>query len=297
MSCCYVSYLCLLLCGFLSLPGDVLSLGRSRTIAKHSGFRESLWVASSCWEEVALFHCKSCAFHWVEAALLPNTLVSEVLFCGLHHHVGKRWLSFIERAVLSLGRSHTIAKHTGFRGFLWVDSSCWEEVTSLSLQGGVLSVGWSRAIAKHTGFRCFLWVGSSCWEEMTLFHCKRCAFSRSKPRYCQTHWFQRFFVGWLIMLGRGGSLSLQELCFQYVEAALLPNTTGFRSFLWVGSSCWEEVTLFHSLIGIWWFNINFPIFPHRNLMVYHWFSNPLLVFESFPIRNLMVFAWFPHLPS
>ena len=33
-----------------------------------------------------------------------------------------------------------------------------------------------------------------------------------------------FFVGWLIMLGRGDSLSLQELCFQYVEAALLPNT-------------------------------------------------------------------------
>ena len=27
------------------------------------------------------------------------------------------------------------------------------------------------------------------------------------------HWFQRFFVGWLIMLGRGDSLSLQELCF------------------------------------------------------------------------------------
>ena len=31
-------------------------------------------------------------------------------------------------------------------------------------------------------------------------------------------------MGWLIMLGRGGSLSLKELCFQYVEAALLPNT-------------------------------------------------------------------------
>ena len=67
---------------------------------------------------------------------------------------------------------------------------------------------------QHTGFRGFLWVGSSCWEEVTLFHCKSCAFIRSKPRYCQTHWFQRFFVGWLIMLGRGVSLSLQELCFQ-----------------------------------------------------------------------------------
>ena len=31
-------------------------------------------------------------------------------------------------------------------------------------------------------------------------------------------------MGLLIMLERGGSLSLQELCFQYVEAALLPNT-------------------------------------------------------------------------
>ena len=124
--------------------------------------------------EGTLYQCKGCAFRGVEAALLPNTLVSEV-FCGLAHHVGKRCLSFNARAVQSVGRSRTIAKHTGFRGFLW--------------------------------------VGSSCWEEVTLFHCKSCAFIRSKPHYCQTHWFQRFFVGWLIMLARGGSLSLQELCF------------------------------------------------------------------------------------
>ena len=71
---------------------------------------------------------------------MPNTLVSEV-FCGLAHHVGKRWLSFIARAVLSVGRSRTIAKHTGFRGFLWVGSSCWEEVTdSLSFPHGILMV-------------------------------------------------------------------------------------------------------------------------------------------------------------
>ena len=82
-------------------------------------------------------------FQYVEAALLPNTLVSEV-FCGLAHHVGKRWLSFIARALLSLGRSRAIAKHTGFKGFLW--------------------------------------VGSSCWKEVTLFHCKSSAFIRSKPR-------------------------------------------------------------------------------------------------------------------
>ena len=180
----------------------MLSLGRSRAIAKHTGFRGFLWVGSSCWEEVTLFHCKSSAFirskprycqtHWfqrfcvgwlimlgrgdslslpglcfqyVEAALLPNTLVSEV-FCGLAHHVGKRWLSFIARALLSLGRS--------------------------------------RALAKHTCFRRFLWVGSSCWKEVTLFHCKSFAFIRSKPRYCQTHWFQMFF----------------------------------------GSSCWEKVTFY-----------------------------------------------------
>ena len=109
---------------------------RSRTIAKHTGFRG---------------------------------------FCGLAHHVGTRWLSFIARVVLSLGRSRAIAKHTGFRGFLW--------------------------------------VGSARWEEVTLFHCKGCAFIRSKPRYCQTDWFQRIFVGWLVMLERGDSLSLQELCF------------------------------------------------------------------------------------
>ena len=144
---------------------------------QHTGFRGFLWVGSSCWEEVTLFHCKNCAFirskprycqtHWFQtffcglahhvgkrwpsfiaravlsvgqAALLPNTLVSDV-FCGLAHHVGKRWLSFIARAVLSLGRSRANAKHIGFRCFLWVGSSCWEEVTdSLSFPHGILMV-------------------------------------------------------------------------------------------------------------------------------------------------------------
>jgi len=58
---------------------------------------------------------------YVEAALLPHKVVSE-FFCGLARDVGKRWLSFIARTVLSLGRSRTIAKHTGFRFFLWVGS-------------------------------------------------------------------------------------------------------------------------------------------------------------------------------
>ena len=121
--------------------------------------------------------------------------------------ITSRWLSFIASAVLSLGRSRTIAKHSGFRGFLW--------------------------------------VGSSCWEEVVLFHCKNCAFSTSKPHYCQTHWFQRFFVGWLIMLGRGDSLSLQELCFHLGRSRTIAKHTSFGWFLWVGSSCWEEVALFH----------------------------------------------------
>ena len=85
-------------------------------------------------------------------------------------------------------------------------------------------------------------------------------------------------MGWLIMLGRGGSLSLQELCFQYVEAALLPNTLVSDVFLWVGSSCWEQVT--DSLS-----------FPHGILMVYHLISilSPSgsdglpLVFKSFSL--------------
>ena len=59
---------------------------------------------------------------------------------------------------------------------------------------------------------------------VAFFHCKRWAFIRSKPHYCQAQRFQMFFVGWLIMLGRGNSLSLQELGFEYVEAALLPST-------------------------------------------------------------------------
>ena len=219
MSCCYDSYLCLLLdfasnyftvaffhckrcafirskphyrqtqwfqrvfCGFAHHVGKrwfsfiaraVLSVRRSRTIAKHTGFRGFFVGLLIMLGRGGSLSLQELCFQYVEAALLPHTLVSEV-FCGFAHHVGKRWLSFIARTVLSLGRSRTIAKHTGFRGFSW--------------------------------------VGSSCWEEVALFHCKSCAFSRSKPRYCQTHWFQRFFVGWLIMLGRGGSLTLQELCF------------------------------------------------------------------------------------
>ena len=219
MSCCYDSYLCLLLdfasnyftvaffrckrcafirskphycqtqwfqrvfCGFAHHVGKrwfsfiarvVLSVRRSRAIAKHTGFRGFFVGLLIMLGRGGSLSLQELCFQYVEAALLPNTLVSEV-FCGLAHHAGKRWLSFIARTVLSLG--------------------------------------WSRTIAKHTGFRGFLWVGSSCWEEVALFHCKSCAFSRSKPHYCQTHWFQRFFVGWLIMLGRGGSLTLQELCF------------------------------------------------------------------------------------
>ena len=158
------------------IASAVLSLGRSRTIAKHSGFRGFFVGLLIMLGRGGSLSLQELCFQYVEAALLPNTLVSDGFFCGFAHHVGKRWLSFIARAVLSVRRSRTIAKHTGFRGFLW--------------------------------------VGSSCWEEVTLFHCKNCAFIRLKPHYCQTHWFQRIFVGWLIMLGRGGSLSLQELCFQ-----------------------------------------------------------------------------------
>ena len=153
----------------------MLSLGRSCTIAKHAGFRRFLWFGSSCWEEVTLFSCKSSAFtrsklHYCQ------TRWFQAVFCGLAHHVGKRLLSFHARALLSLGRSCTIAKHAGFRGFLWFDSSCWEEV------GDSLS-------------------------------CKSSAFTRSKLHYCQTRWFQVFFVVWLFMLGRGDSLFMQELCF------------------------------------------------------------------------------------
>ena len=153
----------------------LLSLGRSCTIAKHAGFRRFLWFGSSCWEEVTLFSCKSSAFtrsklHYCQ------TRWFQAVFCGLAHHVGKRLLSFHARALLSLGRSCTIAKHAGFRRFLWFDSSCWEEV------GDSLS-------------------------------CKSSAFTRSKLHYCQTRWFQVFFVVWLFMLGRGDSLFMQELCF------------------------------------------------------------------------------------
>ena len=114
--------------------------------------------------EGTLYQCKGCAFrgskpHYCQTHWFQTFFVGWLIMLG-------RGDSFIARAVLSLGRSRAIAKHTGFRGFLW--------------------------------------VGSSCWEEVTLFHCKSSAFIRSKPRYCQTHWFQRFF----------------------------------------GSSCWEKVTFY-----------------------------------------------------
>ena len=40
--------------------------------------------------------------------------------------------------------------------------------------------------------------------------------------YFQPVWFQRFLVAWLIMLIWSDLLSLQELCFHWVQAALLP---------------------------------------------------------------------------
>ena len=183
MSCCYDSYLCLLL-----------------------DFASNYFT-------VAFFHCKRCAFIRSKTHYRQTQWFQRV-FCGFAHHVGKRWFSFIARAVLSVRRSRTIAKHTGFRGFFCGFAHHVGKRWLSFIARAVLSVRRSRTIAKHTGFRGFLWVGSSCWEEVTLFHCKNCAFIRLKPHYCQTHWFQRIFVGWLIMLGRGGSLSLQELCFQ-----------------------------------------------------------------------------------
>ena len=69
---------------------------------------------------------------------MPNTLVSE-FFCGLARDVGKRWLSFTARAVLSVGRSRTIAKHRGFRGFL--DHTMMGKGVFLSLFGWVSLIG------------------------------------------------------------------------------------------------------------------------------------------------------------
>ena len=152
-------------------------------------------------------------FQYVEAALLRNTLVSDV-FCGLAHHVGKRWPSFIARAVLSVRRSRTIATHSGFRGFLW--------------------------------------VGSSCWEEVALFHCKSCAFSRSKPHYCQTPWFQRCFgsrwsekvsfyrylggfINWGVVWGFGcgfgwGVRGCCALCFWFRQTPSRPSLWFYKAF-------------------------------------------------------------------
>ena len=174
---------------------------------------------------------------------MPNTLVSEV-FCGLAHHVGKRWPSVIARAVLSVRRSRAIAKHTGFRGFLWVGSLCWAEVTLFHCKSCAFIRSKPRYCQTHW-FQRFFWVGSSCWEEVTLFHCKSCAFIRSKPRYCQTHWFQRFFCGLAHHVGKRWPSFIERAVLSVGRSRTIAKHTGFRGFLWVGSSCWEEVTLFH----------------------------------------------------
>ena len=218
MSCCYVSYLCLLLdiasnyftVAFFHCQSCAFRTSKPH-YCQHTGFRGFLWVGSSCWEEVTLFHCKSCAFirskprqcqtHWFQR-----------FFCALGHHVGKRWLSFIARAVLSLGRSHAIAKHTGFRGFLW--------------------------------------VGSSCWEEVALFHCKSCAFSRSKPHYCQTHWFQRFFCGLAHHVGKRWLSFIARAVLSLGRSRAIAKHIGLAHH--VGK---RWLTLCHSLMGFWWFTI------------------------------------------
>ena len=57
--------------------------------------------------------------------------------------------------------------------------------------------------------------------------------------YFQPVWFQRFLVAWLIMLIWNGLLSLQDLCFHWVQAWTIANQTGYRGSLWLGSSCWQ----------------------------------------------------------
>ena len=143
-------------------------------------------LGSSCWWEFTCFRCKSRAsvgsklhycqpgwfqsfsvawlliwsdllspqelcVHWIQAALLPARLVSEVL-CGLAHHADKKCLASITRAVLPWGPSLTIASQPGSRGSLW--------------------------------------LGSSCWQEAACFQCKSCASTRSKLQYCQPECFQ-----------------------------------------------------------------------------------------------------------
>ena len=135
MSCCYFSYLCLLL------------------------------DFASNYFEVDFFHCKSCAFirskpHFCQTHWLQMFFVGWLIMLG-------RGDSFVARAVLSLGPTRAIAKHTGFRCFF---------VGWLMMLGrgdsfvarAVLSLGRSRAIAKHTRFRSFMWVGSTGWEEVIL---------------------------------------------------------------------------------------------------------------------------------
>ena len=172
----------------------VLSFGRGRTIAKHSGFRDFLWVGSSCWEVVILFHCKSCALstwkpHYCQAQWFQRFFVGWLII------LRKGDLFRCETRAFIRSRPH-YCQAQWFQRFF---------------------VGWLIILRKGD-----------------LFRCETRAFIRSRPHYCQAQWFQRFFVGWLIMLGSSNSLSLQELCFEYVEAALLPSTMVSEVFCGLG---------------------------------------------------------------
>ena len=213
--------------------------------------------------------------------------------------ITSRWLSFIASAVLSLGRSRTmpntvvsevscgLAHHVGKR---WFEAALFPNTLVSEV---------------------FCWLAHHVGKRWLSFIARAVLSIRRSRTYCQTHWLQMIFVGWLIMLGRGGSLSLQELCFQvgrsrtiakhtgfrgfcgllimlgrggslslqelcfqYVEAALLPNTLVQMFFCGLAHHVGNRwLTLFHSLMDSDGLPFNFLFFLHRDLMVYLWCSN------------------------
>ena len=76
--------------------------------------------------------------------------------------------------------------------FVWLGSVENTTPNAFETSGSGISVAWN--CWKHHWFQRFLvgWLMS--WGRVTLFHFKSCAFIRSKPHYCQTHWFQMFLI-------------------------------------------------------------------------------------------------------
>ena len=155
------------------------------------------------WSDWLLFH--GLCWNLLEITLVPNQPVSR-LFCGWDH-VWKKRLSFIPRAVLSCARHHAIPNAGVFKAFFVAWIMCGRS-DCLSFQGLCFHLLETTLLPNQPVSRRFCGL-DHVWEKQLFFVSKGCASICSRPRYCQTHKFQAYFMAW-IMCGRRDRLSFQK---------------------------------------------------------------------------------------